>query len=38
VIPAFGLRAALASEPEMTQALLVNLCARIRRIEAASAG
>ena len=35
-IPAFGFRTALESEPEMAQALLVNLCARIRSIEAAS--
>jgi CRP/FNR family transcriptional regulator, cyclic AMP receptor protein len=37
-IPGFGIHAALKSEPEMAQALLVNLCARIRKSEAASAG
>ena len=36
-IPAFGFREALKKEPEMAHALLVNLCARIRRIEAKSA-
>jgi CRP/FNR family cyclic AMP-dependent transcriptional regulator len=37
-IPAFGFREALKKEPEMAHALLVNLCARIRKIEATSAG
>jgi CRP-like cAMP-binding protein len=35
-IPGVGFRATLAKEPEMAQALLVNLCARIRRIETAA--
>ena len=37
-IPALGFRTALEKEPEMAQALMVNLCARIRRIEAADSG
>jgi len=34
-IPSLGFRTALEKEPEMALALMVNLCSRIRRIEAA---
>ena len=37
-IPAVGFRTALDKEPEMARTLMVNLCSRIRSIEAASAG
>ena len=37
-IQAVGFRTALDKEPEMAHALMVNLCSRIRSIEAASAG
>jgi CRP/FNR family cyclic AMP-dependent transcriptional regulator len=35
-IPSFGFQTVLKEEPGMAQALLVNLCARVRRIESDS--